>query len=75
MKQITPISAELVAEKLEQIANFQQPKLHAEFAVQPQLKEILWFLQFVSQPDNYAGDWRDSVKSLSMPPALKWAPQ
>lgn len=52
---LTPISAELVAAKLEQIANFELPKLMKELAEQPRLAEVLWFLQFVSQPDNYAG--------------------
>ncbi len=52
---LSPISAEAVAAKLEQIANFEQPTLAEEIAEQPRLTELLWFLQFVSQPENYAG--------------------
>lgn len=52
---LSPISAEVVAAKLEQIANFEQPILAEEIAEQPRLAELLWFLQFVSQPENYAG--------------------
>lgn len=50
-----PISAELVAAKLEKIANFGQPELMEEVLEEPRLPEVLWFLQFVSQPENYPG--------------------
>lgn len=52
---IPPISAEVLAEKLENIANFEAPELLEEITTQPRLVELLWFLQFVSQPNNYAG--------------------
>ena len=52
---VSPISADAVAAKLEQIANFEQPDLFDELAEQPRLAEVLWFLQYVSHPENYAG--------------------
>lgn len=52
---LPPISAESVAAKIEQIVNFEQPELFAELEAQPRFSELLWFLQFVSQPDNYTG--------------------
>src|ERR1700688_3839546 len=50
-----PIRPELLAAKMEKIENFEQPRLLDEFAQNPKLVRTLWFLQWVSQPSNYAG--------------------
>jgi hypothetical protein len=50
-----PIRPELLAAKIEKIENFEQPELLEEFAAEPRLVRALWFLQFVSHPENYAG--------------------
>jgi hypothetical protein len=50
-----PIRPELLAAKIEKIENFEQPRLLMEFGQNPRLVKALWFLQWVSQPSNYAG--------------------
>lgn len=50
-----PIRPELLAAKIEKIENFEQPRLLMEFGQNPRLVQALWFLQWVSQPSNYAG--------------------
>jgi len=50
-----PISIEAVASKLSAIRNFEHPKILAEMEANPRLIELLLFLQFISQPDNYPG--------------------
>ena len=44
-----------IAEKLEYVRNFLLPDVAAEIEKQPRIVEALWFLQFVSMPENYAG--------------------
>jgi hypothetical protein len=52
---IRPIQPELLAAKLEQIRNFQHPRLLEEFGENPKLAHALWFLQWVSHPSNFPG--------------------
>ncbi len=54
-ERMQPIRPELLAVKMEKIMNFEQPKLFDEFSAEPRLVEALWFLQYVSLPQNYAG--------------------
>src|SRR5260370_38902288 len=55
MENVEPIQPELLAAKIEKIQTFELPELLEQFGQEPQLVEALWFLQFVSQPSNYAG--------------------
>ena len=56
MSELTrPIRPEILAAKIEKIENFELPHLFDEFAAKPRLFRALWFLQWVSQPRNYAG--------------------
>jgi hypothetical protein len=55
MENVEPIQPELLAAKIEKIQNFELTELLEQFGQEPQLVEALWFLQFVSQPLNYAG--------------------
>ena len=50
-----PISAELVAQKLERVKNFESKDVAAELEARPRFREMLWFLQWVSNSDNYPG--------------------
>ena len=50
-----PILPELVAAKLDKARNFENPAVLAEMEAEPRLGEMLWFLQWVSQPKNYPG--------------------
>jgi hypothetical protein len=52
---IRPIRPEMLAAKIEQIQNYEQPHLLEEFGQEPQLVRVLWFLQYVSRPENYPG--------------------
>lgn len=52
---MTPIDPRLVAYKVESIRNFEYPAISEELQSQPRLLEVLWFLAWVSQPQNYAG--------------------
>lgn len=55
MESVPPIRPELLAAKIEKIQNFQFPELLDQLAHDPRLAEVLWFLQFISQPANYPG--------------------
>jgi hypothetical protein len=55
MEAVCPIQPELLASKIEKIQNFEYPELLDQFSEEPQLVRVLWFLQFISQPANYAG--------------------
>lgn len=44
-----------IAEKLEYVRNFLLPEIAAAIESQPRLVEALWFLQWASMPENYAG--------------------
>lgn len=50
-----PIDPELVALKLDKIKNFEAEEARQEIEQQPRFVEMLWFLQWCSQTDNYAG--------------------
>jgi hypothetical protein len=50
-----PIRAELVAAKLASARDYAQPKVLQEIEAEPRLVEVLWAIQFFSQPGNYAG--------------------
>ena len=50
-----PIRAELLAEKMQALRDFELPELQAEIEAEPRLVEALWHIQWVSHPDNYAG--------------------
>jgi hypothetical protein len=50
-----PVRAELLAAKIDKLKNFELPRLFDEFAAEPRSIEALWFLQYVSCPQNYAG--------------------
>ena len=52
---VQPIRPELLAAKMEKIENFEQPRLLEEFTADARLVRALWFLQWVSQPQNYPG--------------------
>lgn len=54
-ERMPPIRAELVAAKIEQILNFEQPELFDEITANPRFISTLWALAFFSQPENYAG--------------------
>lgn len=55
IEHVAPIRAEILASKIEKLQNFELPDLFDEFAAEPRLLRALWFLQFVSWPDNYPG--------------------
>lgn len=59
-----PISPEAVAAKLAAARNFEHPHITAEIAAEPRFVEVLLFLQFVSQPENYAGGLRKFTADL-----------
>ena len=50
-----PIRSELLAAKIEKLQNFELLDLVDQFAAEPRFIRALWFLEFVSKPDNYAG--------------------
>jgi len=50
-----PINPELIASKLDKARNFELPAVLAELEAEPRLVELLWFVQWVSRPRNYAG--------------------
>lgn len=60
----TPVRADLVAAKIAGINNFEDGMLEIEVNAQPRLLEILWFLQWVSAPENYAGGLRRFASDL-----------
>jgi hypothetical protein len=53
-----PIRPELLAEKLKRARNFENEDFLKEITDRPRLVEALWFLQYVSNGDNYAGGLR-----------------
>lgn len=55
MTNVAPIRPELLAAKLEEIENFEQPHLVDELIARPELPRLLCYLQHVSQPRHYAG--------------------
>jgi hypothetical protein len=55
MEAIQPIRPEILAAKVEKIRNFEYPELLEQLSQEPELVRAMWFLQFVSQPENYAG--------------------
>lgn len=55
MSYAQPILAESLAAKIEKLENFELPELFDEFAREPGLVRVLWFLQYVSWPRNYPG--------------------
>lgn len=52
IRTVDPVS---VAEKLDAVRNFLLPAIAAQIEAEPRLVEALWFLQWVSIPENYAG--------------------
>jgi hypothetical protein len=52
---VQPIQPELLAAKFERIRNYEQPHLLEEFGKDSKLVSVLWFLQYVSRPENYPG--------------------
>jgi hypothetical protein len=54
-ERVAPIHAEILASKIEKLENFELPDLFDEFVAEPRLIRVLWFLQFVSWPQNYPG--------------------
>lgn len=54
-ERVPPIRSELLAAKIEKLLNFELPQLFDQFAEEPRFIRALWFLEFVSKPDNYAG--------------------
>ncbi len=59
-----PVCPERLAAKIAAIKNFELPPLGAEIEAQPRLLELLWFLQWASQPDNYAGGLKKLAADL-----------
>lgn len=55
MTSVAPIRPELLAAKFEKVGNFEEPRLLDEFGSRPEFRQILCYLQHVSQPRNYAG--------------------
>lgn len=55
MKNIQTINPVALAEKLDAVKNFLLPEVLEDIQKEPRLIEALWFLQWVSIPDNYAG--------------------
>lgn len=54
-ERVPPIRSELLAAKIEKLRNFELPDLFDEFSAEPRFIGALWFLEYVSKPDNYAG--------------------
>jgi len=52
---ITSINPVKIADKLYAVMNFQIPGVLQEIEQEPRLVEALWFLQWVSNPENYSG--------------------
>jgi len=53
-----PIDPLKIAEKLRAVRNFELPPLEEQIGAHPEFVEVLWFLQWVSMPENYAGGLR-----------------
>lgn len=54
-ERVPPIRSELLAAKIEKLLNFELPELFDEFSEEPRFIRALWFLEYVSKPDNYPG--------------------
>ena len=55
-ERVTPIHAETLASKIEKLENFElAPEIIDDFTAHPRMVKALWFLQYMSWPDNYAG--------------------
>ncbi len=54
-ERVPPIRSELLAAKIEKLLNFELPELFDEFTEEPRFIRALWFLEYVSKPDNYPG--------------------
>ncbi len=52
---ICRIRPDLLASKLERISNFEYEDVRIQIADEPRLTEMLWFIQWASMPENYAG--------------------
>ncbi len=52
---IETIDPLFIADKLEAARNFQLPQFQEEIEKEPRIIEAIWFLQWVSMPENYAG--------------------
>jgi hypothetical protein len=52
---ITSINPVKIADKLYAVMNFQIPGVLQEIEKEPRLVEALWFLQWISVPENYSG--------------------
>jgi hypothetical protein len=50
-----PIDPLLIAYKVRDIRNFEQPKILEEVEREPRYLEVLWFLQWASNPSNHPG--------------------
>ena len=53
-----PIRARMLAEKLASVRNFEHENVLEQIISEPRLVEVLWFLQWVSRPENYPGGLR-----------------
>lgn len=53
-----PIDPLKIAEKLRSVRNFELPPLEKQIGARPELVELLWFIQWASMPENYAGGLR-----------------
>lgn len=60
----TPIRPALVAAKLARIRNYEDERLLLEIAAEPRLVEAMWFLQFMSDPENNPGGLRKFATDL-----------
>jgi len=55
MKTIETINPLLIAEKFDAVRNFLLPEVQEDIEREPRLVQALWFLQWLSVPENYAG--------------------
>lgn len=60
----SPIPAQLVAEKLSAVRNYESPLVQKEIEANPRFVEVLWFLQWVSSYRNFAGGIERFVDEL-----------
>ena len=58
------IRPELIACKLRRARNFESEELLADITADPRRVEILWALQYLSQPGNYPGGIRRLASNL-----------
>lgn len=55
MKTLRPIDSIKLSEKLHAVRNFELPILQEQIQREPRYVEMMWFLQWVSRPENHAG--------------------